>query len=667
MITRRSIRGGTPLLLALVLLAAPMHADGPEVEIIDWLGRAQAALAKGDPQATRLAVRALRAKPMGAQENLHTGLSLFWMGQFEDSARYVRRALSIDASAIADMPVLSARMPAADVSARLNQLGKRVDSDTELCFLAGALLLANQQRRLALPFLVRAEELAGTDAQAARLTGAPDRSRERGLIALRKGEWADAATAFAFAALDTPGAGEHYAGMALALAANREFDSASQMLETALARISEKRLVPWLIGLELRQDELIIAARELLADPDAAKGRVQLAVLLAFTCGYYMTANEAALRVLTLDRLDGFALSLLEHMREDQLTTDPAGEPEADAAPAIEPKRDQPDAPAPTTIEQARRLLRSGDFDGALKALDPFVKEPAEPEIFRLLFVVLVGRGELSEASMAMQTWFSRAPRSERVKLNAIRDLFGKTELFDAWRRNILDVRNADPNAGTPRLLNAYVELTRGRYQSARDDLVVAKIESPANATVLALEALLLDDSFKNDATPNGVRDDPSPKALYGRAEQLFKAGDYAAARSALLQAAEVDPKLPYVHEALLRCTFALGDFTEAARKLVELLAAQSVATGDASKFRIHLADGYTDNAEFQRHVDELRKLCTDQSIAAAPFLLLGAIEFDQRRYREAAAALQKWSELQPGERSAAAMRLLEYARKNAG
>jgi hypothetical protein len=62
-----------------------------------------------------------------------------------------------------------------------------------------------------------------------------------------------------------------------------------------------------------------------------------------------------------------------------------------------------------------------------------------------------------------------------------------------------------------------------------------------------------------------------------------------------------------------------------------------------------------------------LRKLCTDQSIAAAPFLLLGAIEFDQRRYREAASALQKWSELQPGKRSAAAMRLLEYARKNAG
>src|SRR5690606_34957552 len=89
---------------------------------------------------------------------------------------------------------------------RLLTLAEEAGDDADKCFLTGTLLLLNKDRTRALAFLVRAEELAGTDAQAALLadSDADDRNEARGKTALNAGEWDEAARSFTFAALESP-------------------------------------------------------------------------------------------------------------------------------------------------------------------------------------------------------------------------------------------------------------------------------------------------------------------------------------------------------------------------------------------------------------------------------------------------------------------------------
>ncbi|MBX3459603.1 MAG: hypothetical protein KF696_06500 [Planctomycetes bacterium] len=654
-----------PLLL---VLACGLHAQDANGETPDWLRRAQGALSAGEAEAARYSVNALKLKPMGAPENTQMALCLFWMGQFDDAARHTRRALAADGNALAALPVLAQRMPPGDVGPRLNQLALRAEADAELCFLTGALLLVNQDRHRALAFLVRAEELAGADGQAARLSGATgDRAVQRGIAGLRDGQWHDAARSFAFAALDAPGIAEHYTGLAIALAAARDYAAARRMLELAVARYEPDRLLAWVHA--LRPHEAAGTAGKALAGADAGASDLRLAALLLFAAGRYGAAGEAAVGVLVKDRLDRFAYDV-KHYIETRGLKDAA--PVNGDSPAGPPPDDATDKPQPT-LDDARRHLRRSDFESALKALDPLVREGAEREVFRLLFVALVGRDSMDEAATALQVWWDKAPRDERTRLNALRDLFARAEQFDAWRQRVLAVRAASPNAAIPRLLNTYIELTRGRYVAAREDLVVAKIELGANEMVKALDRLLLEEGFRNDITPDGVPDEPTPRALQGQGDRAFKAGDWQGARRLYLRAAEADAGLPFLTVALLRCDFALGDYAGAYLRLVQLLDEQKVAGGDG-RLQLPMVDAYSDAAAYAAHLEALRKTCHEGGanggikLDAGAWALYGALRFAEGAFKDAAFALQKWRDFTPDRQpNTGLLKLLETANRRIG
>lgn len=663
--TAQIIRGArlAPLLF---LLACSLHAQDVNGETPDWLARAQAALAAGDGNSARYSVNALKLRPMGAPENVQMSLCLFWMGQFDDSARHMRRALAVDANSLATLPVLSARVPGADVGPRLNQLALRAETEAELCFLTGAMLVINQDRRRALAFLVRAEELAGADAQAARLAGGShDRALQRGIASTRAGDWHDATRSFFFAALDAPGTPEHYAGMAIALAASRDVPSARRMLELAAARYEPERLFAWIQ--ELRPGQAAATAGKTLATKtDADAGDLRLAALLLFAAGHYASAGDAAVAVLVKDRLDRFAYDLKHHLETRGLKADP-GQPETPTQPEPEPEA------APATLDDARRHLRRADFESALKALDPLVREGAEREVFRLLFVALVGRDSLDEAATALQVWWEKAPREERVRLNSLRDLFSRAEQFDGWRQRVLAVRAESPNAAIPRVLNGYIELTRGRYAAAREEVVVARIELGSNEMVKALDRLLSEDAFAGDVTPEGVPDEPSPRALIGQGDRAFKAGDWQGARRLYLRAAEADASLPFLTAALLRCDFALGDYAGAYLRLAQLLDDQKVAAGEG-RLQLPMVDAYGDATVYAEHLEALRKTCHEGGkdggikLDAGVWALYGAIRFAEGGFKDAAFALQKWRDFTPdGQPGAGLLKLLETANKRIG
>ncbi|MCC7508834.1 MAG: hypothetical protein IT464_05635 [Planctomycetes bacterium] len=661
-----------PLFALLMLLAAGLNAEGPEVEAIDWLKRSQSALFDGNRESARYAVNALKANPMGARENVQLSLALFWMGQFDDSARYMRRALAVDPGAIVGLPPLASRMPGADVGMRLTQLALRAEADSEMCFLTGALLLIDQDRRRAIAFLVRAEELAGSDTQASRLSGnSDDRSRQRGINSLRTGDWSDATRSFAFAALDTPGPAEHYTGMAIALAASQDVPVARHMLARALARYAPESLFPWLHDLKPAPAACASAGRALLALAQPTKADLQLAALLLFCAGYHASASDAAVRVLVADKLDRFAYDLKSFQEQRGLAADPAGADTGPAAPTP-----LPDAPQPTpgTLEDARRHIRRADYAAALKVLDPLVTAGAEHEVYRLVFVVLIGKGDFLDAAVALQTWFEKASREDRTRLNAVRDLFGRSEQFDAWHKTVIDRRNADPNAALPRLVNAWIEVTRGRYRAAREELVVAKIELPTNEMVKSLDRILAEEAFLQDVTPDGVREDPSPRALQGQADKLFRAGDFEGARNAYLKAAEADAKLPYITLSLLRCAFALADYNDGYLRLVQLLDEQQAAMADGKAFQLLVVDGYASAQVYAGHLEALRKHCEQGGkdggikLDAEAWALYGAVLIGESSFKPAATALANWKAFAPDRQlNSGLLRLLEYANKRSG
>ncbi|MCA8914548.1 MAG: tetratricopeptide repeat protein [Planctomycetes bacterium] len=654
----------------LLLLAAPLRADGPAAETPNWLAEAKSALELGSDNAASLAAKALKAKPLGAAENRQMALTLFWTGHFEDSARYLRRALSSERDALLDQPTLPKLMPAEDARERLTQLAAKVEKDPELCFLAGCILMLDGDRTRALAFLVRAEELAGTDAQASRLVDAKseDRNQSRGELALKEGDWEDAARAFTFAALDAPTVAENYAGLVVALAAANDDATALQLAANVYARYRLGTLFPWLDKLSPAGRAVADSAKRIENLEGAGVGHHRLASLLYFANGWYMSASEAGVRGLLIEKLDNFIHDIEGWMEDHELRGDPPqpNEPELPGGEPEKPPVKPQDPPVPPTLDDARKNIRRGDYTEAYKVLDNFVREGAEAEVYRLLFVVLVGRGELSNASTAMQTWFLKVGEQERTRLNHLRELFNSRELFDSWRREILVVRDADPNVGLPRLLNCVVEISRGRYNSARTELVVARIESPTNATVIALDRLLELDDYINDKTPDGVPDDPTPKAQLAKADSAFRTGKYEEAKGAYLQAMEADSSLPYLTLGLMRCYFALGDYDNAAQQLKLLFTEQDMAGRQARELSLLLDAGYDDLDAFERHLAALKQECDDRPLSSTPWMLYGVIQLTRNEFTKARDALQVWHDNVPGTRDPIVEKLFEYARKKA-
>lgn len=658
-------------LVAMIALLAPLaHADGPETEVTDWMAKARGALAKGGDDALSLAAKALKADSDGADENLHMALAMFWGGHFEDSARYMRRAVSSDRNLLMSQKVLADSMPEKDAKARIVELAQEVEDNPELCFLTGTLLLIDKDRTRALAFLVRAEELAGTDAQAAKLADADaeDRNKLRGEAALAAGEWADAARSFTFAALDSPTVAEHYAGLVLALAGSGDDAGALKMAGTLYARYRADALFQWLHGVNAKPGALLATANRLATAEDRDLKDMKLAALLYFAAKYYRSARDTGVNALMLDKLDDFVHDLQNHLEDHGLTGNPDQPEQPEDPPANTdepPNHKQPEA----TLDDARRELRRGEFTEALKILDKFVTEDADPAVYHMVFVATVGRGELTDAQNALQAWFERVKDDERTRLNAVRELFASAQLFEQWRKQITLVRDANPNQGQPRLLNTYVEITRGRYNSARDELVVAKIEAPMNTLVLEFDRILSMESFQNDRTPDGVMDDPSPKALLGRADKLFREGDYEASKTAYLKAMEADRTLPFLTLGLLRCYYALGDYDNAVRQLQQLFKEQEMEKKEARDFVLLLDIGYDDPAKFGDHIAMLKAECDDRPLSTTPWLLYGVIQLTRTNadYQAARDALQVWYENDRSKtRDPVLVKLYEYARKKA-
>ncbi|MBZ0136547.1 MAG: hypothetical protein K8I27_09260 [Planctomycetes bacterium] len=649
-------------------MPACLQADGPETEVEDWMSRARGALARGGDDALPLATRALKADPQGADENLQMSFALFWGGHFEDSARYMRRAVNADRNLLLARKALSNAMPANDAGARLVELGQAAEGDAELCFLAGTMLLIDQDRTRALAFLVRAEELAGTDAQAAILADpdAEDRNRLRGEAALVEGDWSDAVRSFTFAALDAPTIAEHYAGVVIALSASGDDDGALKIADTLYARYRPVTLLPWLKALDVPPQLLLAAAKRFAEGPGVKE--LRLGALLYFAGSWYQSARETGVRALLHDKLDDFVHDLHGYMEEQGLSEDP--EPVTTPGDTEVPP-ETPEEPAPTeaTLEDARKQIRRGAFTDALKILDGFVSEDAAPAVYHLVFVATVGRGELTDALTALQAWFERVDDAERTRVNALRELFASAQLFDQWRQQITLVRDANPNQGLPRLLNTYVEITRGRFSSARTELVVAKIETPMHALVLGFDRILAKESFQNDRTPDGVLDDPSPKALLGRADRLFRDGDYEGSRGAYLKAMEADPTLPFLTLGLLRCYFALGDYDSAARRLTDLFKEQEMEQKEARDFVLLLDVGYDNLQKFEEHVAALKQECDERLVSTTPWLLYGVIQLTRTNtnYVTARDALKVWYDNDRSKvRDPILVKLYEYARRRA-
>jgi len=671
------------MLAALLLaFACSLRAEGPAAPVGDQLQRAKDLLRDGKPDALAESVNALKSAPLGAPQNLQVSLALFHAAQFEDAARYLRRALAADPDALKEEPNLSKRMPAADANARLNTLAPRIVDDAELCFLAGVIVLLQGDRARAIPLLVRAEELAGADAQAnalgARLASTPfaDRNRERAVVALRAGAFDDAARSFAFAALDYPTVAEHYAGAAVAHALVADVPVAIRMLDLTLARARYERLLPWLRDLQTPTGAAFTAtaAARAPAVKSASLAELRLAGAIAISAGMFATAREALTNALIRDKLDTFSHEAMRFLDQYRLFNDPPGlggttPDQPPDRPPVEPvKPDQPAQPAEpaAVIEEARRQIRRLEFTEALKLLDPLITDDQkQTSVLLLAFVCYVGRVEPQPAADALQAWFAKAPDAERTRLNLLRELFDRTEHFTQWRKVILTLREADPNAALPRLLNAFVELSNGAYAAARQEAQVAMIVETDNEMLKTLSKILARDEFQRDATPPNVSDRPTAKTLLGLADTLFRRGEYEAAKTELLKALDTNPKEPRLAEALLRVYFALGDYTRAARQAEQLLADQKIAERSASDFEFSIDAGYDKREACNQHLDLLKTAAAERTSAADENLLLGVILYSRGQWKDAAAALSEWKALSRArELNPAALKLLEAASK---
>ena len=645
-------------------------AEGPVQPVNGRLGKARKALAAGEQDlAIDHGIAALKLKPLGAAENVQMSLAMFWLARFDDSVRYLRRALAANPDCLNEEPVLAARIPAKDVNPRINELARAINDKADLCFLAGALLLVNQDQERAFALLLRAEELAGTDGQATDLMNdlgkdpQPDRSQRRALNAITRGDFKDGLRSFAFAAMDRPTRGDFYAGMALCLGARGESLLAMEFIEQMRAHATSSQFLKWWHRAAPEPAKLLAAAAKLETPDQDGQAvplqRLQLAMLLYFGAGYYASAKETSVHLLLQSKLHNLTHDLRGYMHDEALKYNPG--------PIVEPPSSVP-GPDPDESAKSMRLarghLQKGEYAEAMNQLDPLVtEETSDPEIFYLLFVALVGRSEFKAASSSLGAWLISVNDQQRLRRDALSELFAQSSTYDRWSKLIDGAVGKEPRNPMPVALRCYVRISEGRYTEARIDLAVATIwQDGTDRSIAILDRLLdLPETRKDSGSTEPEAD---PKEQFAAAEELFKKKDYQGAKSLYLKAAEQDPDLAGISVALFRAWFALGDSAQAAKQLLVLLAEQKIETGSAGDFRLNLRAAYRDQGEFAVHLKALSDECDRRNLSTDPWLVLGAVEFGRgpTRYGAAADALQVWSDNVTGERNAAALKLLAYA-----
>ncbi len=622
---------------------------------------------------------ALKRRPLAAPENLQMSLTLFWLGQFEDAARYMRRAVADDAAVLSRGALLSARFPAGASAPRLDQLARLAPESADYCFYTGALLVLNRDYRRAGPFLIRAEELAGTDSQAAELLGIiditsnVDRNLQKGIRDMKAANFADAARAFACSAMDRPRQGLSYAGLALGLAGEADDKMAMRFAATAEELCKPVSLFQWLVDCTPVSAPLALAAMRFEAPvdglPKASLNRARFAAWLWFAAGYYASAERVAIAMLVEERQSAFALALLDYMAshdlsEDPILATPAPEP---AKPEVRPDKPPapPGVPQASAVEDSRKLIRKLDFAGALRILEPLITEDqSDPSVFQLMFVVLVGRLEISDGATALQAWFLRVQDAERMKLRVLRDCFDRDADYVNWKQPLIAARTTDLIAALPRLLLAACDISEGHYEQARTNVAVALRAEQKNTTLLEMSRLLALSKYQQDADVPKAPEVKEPRALLGDGEKLFREKNYEAARSKYLAAAEADPTLKDVQLCLLKVNFALGDYERAATQLEELFVIQNVEAQGADSFLLPLAGAYGETAEFTKHLASLVAACSARPLSDKPWLLLGAIQFGRRNYSDASDALQRYADNTTATPNTAAIKLLESSKK---
>ena len=186
---------------------------------------------------------------------------------------------------------------------------------------------------------------------------------------------------------------------------------------------------------------------------------------------------------------------------------------------------------------------------------------------------------------------------------------------------------------------------------------------------MLGLDRILDMQDFQNDRTPDGVLDDPTPKALLGRADQLFRAGDYEGSKVAYLKAMEADRTLPFLTLGLMRCYFALGDYDNAVRQLQLLFEEQGMADKEPRDFVLLLDVGYDQPAKFSDHLARLKTECDDRPLSTTPWLLYGIIQLSRTNadFNASRDAMQRWYDNDRSKvRDPILVKFYEYARKRA-
>ncbi len=663
-----------------LFFAGSLWADAP-AQPDTSLVEAQTALANGlSGAALERGIEALKKRPLGAQENLQISLTLFWFSQFEDSARYMRRALTADSTVLAG-GALAKRMPGKDVLSRLEALAKLAPEDGEMCFLTGALLLFDRDLRRAQPFLIRAEELAGTDGQASSLLGSieisldVDRNLVRGVREMHEALFAESVRSFLNSAADRPNQGLSYIGAALGLAAEGDDKMALHFAALGLSRVTAASLCQWLADAKPHAPPLAAAGVRFETPTDgqerAAISRLRFATWLWFAAGHYTSANRCAVALLLDSRQDEFARTLLDFMAARSLTEDPVVAKPPEKTPEKQPEKtpEKPPEPSPQTdaLDDARKLNRKLDYAGALKVIEPLVSEnQQDAAVFQLLFVILVGRGELIDACKAEQTWFLRAEDAARMKLRVLRDLFDRDADYDNWKKCLIDARNTDLIAAVPRLLLIACDLSEGQYDMARLNLAVALRAEPKNATLLEMNRLLSQTKYQENAEVPKAPEVQDPRVLLGEGERLFRDKKYEEARSKYLAAAEGDANQKDIQLCLLKVNFALGDYERAATALEKMFAAQKVEENGVDAYSMPITGSYGDSAELTKHLQALTEACAARPLSDKPWLLLGAIQYGRRNYGDARDALQRYVEntLSPAKPNGAALKLLESAKK---
>ncbi|MHC4840258.1 MAG: hypothetical protein ACYTDT_04750 [Planctomycetota bacterium] len=600
----------------------------------DALKLAQQALKNGSDNAADLATVALKEDSKDAARNLLVSLALFWKGRFKDAPRYMRRAMAADQTVVLTSDTPADLMPASDFRDRLNELAELAEGNVEACFLTGALLAMDDDVSRATAFLIRAEELAGTDGQAERIRkpDATTRNLENAKLSLSESKFDEAALSLMLTLFEFPDQPLARAMLAICMAGNDHYDMAAKIL-AGLQKVSDPDgLLESVIALNAPADDLRIVAKTLY-NKDETLPRLRLGALVAFSIGYYTTAREIALLGLIVNQLDAICFDVRDYMERKKLVGDPDTK-EPDPVP-IEPE--------PSSLQDIKKLVQKTEYKSALEQLLEYTG--TEPEAFLLVYVAGAGAARYKAASKGVQHWIEKLNPERPFELNLIREVFSQSETFDKWVLDLEVTLRANPDDPDVRLMHAFSECTRGNYAQARDDLEIAAVSLADNKAIQILTKYLKRPEFEDDSMPGVVKEPPPPATLHLEGLEAFKSGDFKLAMEKFASAAEGDPDLAGISKSLIRGSFALGEYHNAMRYMRALFKEQDLLQKGVSSFSFRAGTGYSGTTIYENHLDALRDAAKDAFIGDDEWALLGSIEFGRRNWKNARNALQNWKD----------------------